>query len=311
MRETGDPRFFALLLREGSLAAAARQLGVTPSAVTQRLQGLEAKLGVRLLDRSTRRMRLTDEGALYHEHALILVRDYDELIDTLRSRKALVRGRLRVHGPLGFGRRYLAPVVASFHTAHPQLDIALTLSDRRADAGTAGDAHDLVVHIGELRDSSQVAYSIAPNERVLCAAPAYLKRAGRPATPDALNQHACLVLRENDEDVTMWRFSGRKSSAQGSGKREVAVRVKPVLSSNDGDVIKQWALAGKGVMLRSEWDVADMLRTGALETLLPAWKPPPANVVALVAERKGMSARVKTFLAFLAAAFKPVPWRVR
>lgn len=303
MRETDDPRFFALLLREGSLTGAARQLAVTPSAVTQRLQGLEAKLGVRLLDRSTRRMLLTDEGALYHEHAQTLVRDYDELIDTLRSRKALVRGHLRVQGPLGFGRRYLASIVARFHTAHPQLDIALTLSDRRADVGTAGDAHDLVVHIGELRDSSQVAYPVAPNGRVLCAAPAYLKRAGRPAMPDDLNQHACLVLRENDEDVTMWRFR--------NGRREAAVRVKPVLSSNDGDVIRQWALAGKGVMLRSEWDVADLLRAGKLEALLPAWKPPSANVVALVAERKGMSARVKTFLAFLAAELKPPPWRAR
>jgi DNA-binding transcriptional LysR family regulator len=297
MRETDDPRFFALLLREGSLAATARQLGVTPSAVTQRLQGLEAKLGVRLLDRSTRRMLLTDEGALYHEHAQTLVRDYDELIDTLRSRRALVRGRLRVHGPLGFGRRYLAPIVARFHTLHPQLDIALTLSDRRAE----GDVHDLVVHIGALRDSSQVAYPIAPNERVLCAAPAYLRRAGRPAAPDDLNQHACLVLRENDEDVTMWRFR--------NGKRDAAVRVKPVLSSNDGDVIKQWALAAKGVMLRSEWDVAELLRAGKLEALLPAWKPPAANVVALVAERKDLSARVKTFLAFLAAECKPPPWR--
>ena len=302
MRETDDPRFFVLLMKEGGLAAAARQLGVTPSAVTQRLQNLESKLGVRLLERSTRRMRLTDEGALYHEHAQKLTHEYDDLIDTLRSRKALVRGRLRVHGPLGFGRRFLAPIVARFHNAHPQLDIALTLSDRRAE----GDTHDLVVHIGELRDSSQVAYPIAPNGRVLCAAPAYLRRAGQPENPDDLGAHACLVLRENDEDVTMWRLSNGK----GSGKREAAVRVKPVLSSNDGDVIKQWALAGKGVMLRSEWDVADLLRAGRLARVLPAWQPPAANVVALVAERKGMSARVKAFLTFLAAEFKPKPpWR--
>ena len=302
MRETDDPRFFVLLMKEGGLAAAARQLRVTPSAVTQRLQNLESKLGVRLLERSTRRMRLTDGGALYHEHAQKLTHEYDDLIDTLRSRKALVRGRLRVHGPLGFGRRFLAPIIARFHNAHPQLDIALTLSDRRAE----GDTHDLVVHIGELRDSSQVAYPVAPNGRVLCAAPAYLRRAGQPENPDDLSAHACLVLRENDEDVTMWRLS----NGNGGGKREAAVRVKPVLSSNDGDVIKQWALAGKGVMLRSEWDVADLLRAGKLARVLPAWQPPSANVVALVAERKGMSARVKTFLEFLAAEFKPKPpWR--
>jgi DNA-binding transcriptional LysR family regulator len=301
MKQTDDLRFFALLVREGSLAAAARQLGVTPSAVTQRLQALEAALGVRLLDRSTRRIRLTDEGTLYHDIGAGLTRDYDELVDTLRSRQALVRGKLRVHGPLGFGRKYLASCVARFHVAHPQLEIALTLSDRRIDAAT--DAFDLIVHIGELRDSAQVAYPIAPNRRVLCAAPAYLKRAGRPATPEALAAHACLVLRENDEDVTMWRFA--------SGRREAAVRVKPMLSSNDGEVIRQWALAGQGIMLRSEWDVAELLRSGRLEALLPAWKPPAADVVALVAERRGMSARVKAFLAFLAAEFRPKPpWRV-
>ena len=300
MKTVDDPGLFLAIVKHGSLAAAARSLDVTPSAVTQRLQALEARLGVRLLDRGVRRLRLTDEGELFHAEAARIARQYEELVDALQSRRSLVRGRLRIHGPLGFGRRFLAPLVAQFHTSHPQLTIALTLSDRSVDPEDA--QFDTVVHVGALRDSSQVAYRIAPNERWLCAAPTYLKRAGTPATPEDLARHSCLVLRENDEDVTLWRFKSR------AGER--ALRVSPVLSSNDGEVIKQWALAGKGVMLRSEWDVAAEIAAGRLTRLLPAWRAPSADVVALVPQRKGMSARVKTFLQFLGAQFKPAPpWR--
>ena len=295
-----DPAVFLAIVKYGSLAAAARALDVTPSAVTQRLQALEAALGVRLLDRGTRKMRLTDEGELFHVEAARLARDYDELIDTLQSRRSLVRGHLRLHGPLGFGRRYLAPLVARFHGLHPQVEIALTLSDRSIDPDSA--AFDAVVHIGTLQDSSKIAYRIAPNERWLCAAPAYLRQAQALITPEDLAQHACLVLRENDEDVSLWRFKSRNA--------ERAVRVRPVLTSNDGEVIKQWALLGKGVMLRSEWDVAAEVAAGRLVRLLPQWRQPNADVVALVPQRKGMSARVTTFLDFLRAEFKPqAPWR--
>ena len=300
MREVDDPRFIVELLRDGSLAATARRLGVTPSAVTQRLQGLEARLGVRLLDRSTRRIRLTDEGALFHEHALRLTRDYDDLVDTLRSRKALVRGRLSVHGPLGFGRHHVAPLVARFRLLHPQLEIMLTLSDRRIDPEK--EAFDVVLHIGELRDSSQVAFNVAPNRRILCAAPAYLRRAGVPQTPEALAQHDCLVLRENNEDTTLWRFSSRQ--------RETAVRVGGSLACNDGEVIRDWALAGQGLMLRSEWDVAAHLRSGHLVEVMPAWRAPAADVIALIARRQGTSARVRAYLDFLRGEFRPrPPWR--
>jgi DNA-binding transcriptional LysR family regulator len=225
---------------------------------------------------------------------------YEELVDSLQARRSLVRGHLRVHGPLGFGRRYLAPLVAQFHGSHPQLEIALSLSDRSIDPDDA--PFDAVVHIGSLEDSSNIAYRIAPNERWLCAAPAYLAQAAPLQTPEDLARHACLVLRENDEDVTLWRFKSRQ--------REHALRVQPLLSSNDGEVIKQWALLGKGVMLRSEWDVAGDVAAGRLIRLLPAWRQPSADVTALVPQRKGMSARVAAFLEFLRGQFRPAPpWR--
>ncbi|MGZ5785785.1 MAG: LysR substrate-binding domain-containing protein, partial [Ramlibacter sp.] len=199
-----------------------------------------------------------------------------------------------------FGRHYLAPAIADFHTLHPKLMVSLTLSD----VVSAADANrfDLIVHIGSLADSSMVAYPIAPNSRFVCAAPRYLAQRPAPREPKELAAHDCIVLRENDEDVTLWRFSKKRS--------EVAVRVPAILSSNDGEVAKQWALKGKGVVMRSEWDVAENLAAGRLVRLLADWSLPDADVVALVAGRSGLSARVKLFLSFLQARFKPLPpWR--
>ncbi len=301
MREVDDPRFFIAIVRSGSLAGAARAMEVTPSAVTQRLQSLEAKLGVRLLDRGSRRLRLTDEGELFHAESEVIAQRYDMLIDAMQSRRSIVRGHLRVLGTLGFGRKYLAPAIAEFHEQNPQLEVTLTLSDRWVVNDDA--PYDVVVHIGELPDSSQVAFRIAANERFVVSSPAYIKRQGGVESPEALTKHACLVLRENDQDVSLWRFFGVR-------RKEQTVRVHATLASNDGDVIKQWALAGKGVMIRSAWDVASELRSGKLVRLLPQWKLPDANVVALVPQRRGMTARSRLFIEFLATKFQPKsPWQ--
>lgn len=295
-----DLRFFVTITECGSLAEAARRLDVTPSAVSQRLQHLESRLGMQLAHRSTRRFTLTEEGELFHAGVVTLLADLDGLVDTLRERSGEVTGTLHVGGPLGFGRHHLAPAIADFHTLHPKLMVSLTLSD----VVSAADANrfDMIVHIGSLPDSSMVAYPIAPNARFICASPKYLARRPAPAEPRELASHDCIVLRENDEDVTLWRFRKKRN--------EVAVRVPAILSSNDGEVARQWALEGKGVVMRSEWDVADALASGRLVRLLPDWSLPDADAVALVASRAGLSARVKLFLAFLQERFKPEPpWR--
>ena len=295
-----DLRFFATITESGSLAEAARRLDVSPSAVSQRLRQLESRLGMQLAHRSTRRFSLTEEGELFHAGAVALLADLDGLVDTLRERSGEVAGTLHVGGPLGFGRHYLAAAIADFHSLHPRLMVSLTLSD----AMSAADAnrYDLIVHIGSLGDSSMVAYPIAPNARFICAAPGYLARNPAPREPKELAAHDCIVLRENHEDVTLWRLRKKRS--------EVAVRVPAILSSNDGEVAKHWAWQGKGVVMRSEWDVAESLAAGKLVRLLPEWSLPDADVVALVASRAGLSARVKLFLSFLQARFKPLPpWR--
>lgn len=295
-----DLRFFVAVTESGSLAEAARRMDVTASAVSQRLRQLETRLGLQLVHRTTRRFSLTDEGELFYAGAVDLLTNLDTLTDTLRARSGEVAGTLNVCGPLGFGRHHLAAAIADFHTLHPRLMVSLSLSDvvPVADA----NRFDVIVHIGNLSDSSMVAYPIAPNARFVCAAPDYLARHPAPREPQELATHHCIVLRENQEDVTLWRF--RKN------RNELSVRVPAILSSNDGDVVRQWALMGKGVIMRSEWDVAESLASGRLVRVLEDWHLPDADIVALVDRRQGMSARVKLFLAFLQARFKPLPpWR--
>ena len=288
-------RFFVTVTEGGSLAEAARRMDVTASAVSQRLQQLETRLGLQLVHRSTRRFSLTDEGELFYAGAVGLLAELDALIDTVRARSGEVAGTLNVCGPLGFGRHHLAAALADFHTLHPRLIVSLTLSD--VVSVTDANRFDMIVHIGNLADSSMVAYLIAPNARFVCAAPAYLAEHPEPRKPRELGLHHCIALRENEEDVTLWRF--RKN------RNKVSVRVPAVLSSNDGDVVRQWALRGKGLIMRSEWDVAESLATGELVRVLEDWRLPDADIVALVDRRHGMSARVKLFLSFLQARFQP------
>ena len=296
-----DLRFFVTLTESGSLAEAARRLDVSPSAVSQRLRQLESRLGMQLAHRSTRRFSLTEEGELFHGGAVALLANMDALVDSVRERSSEVAGTLHVCGPLGFGRHYLAAAIADFHGLHPRLIVSLTLSDDVSAADA--NRYDLIVHIGNLVDSSMVAYPIAPNARFICAAPRYLATHPAPREPRELAAHDCIVLRENHEDVTLWRLRKKK-------RGEVAVRVPAILSCNDGAVARHWALQGKGVVMRSEWDVADSLASGKLVRLLADWSLPDADVVALVASRAGLSARVKLFLSFLQARFQPQPpWR--
>jgi DNA-binding transcriptional LysR family regulator len=305
MRDIEDPRFFLHIVRGGSLAGAARALNVTPSAVTQRLQSLESKLGLQLIDRAARKLQLTDEGELYAAESEKILTQYDALIDQLQARRSLVRGHLRVQGTFGFGRKFVAPALADFQREHPQLRVTLNLSDRWVETEDA--SYDVVVHVGDLADSSRVAFRIAPNERLMLASPSYLKRNPAPRAPADLAQHSCLLLQENNEDVGLWRLHAARAKA---GRNEETVRVQPSLLSNDGDVIKQWALAGRGIMLRSEWDTASEIAAGKLIRVLPDWRLPEANVHALVPQRKGLSTRARAFINFLSEKFQPKPpWR--
>ena len=300
MITTDDLRFFLSLASTRSLAQAARALDVTPPAVTQRLNALEKRLGVRLVNRSGRGTALTDEGRLLAQRATQISNEINDLADELAGRRGMVAGHLRVVAPLGFGQRHIAGLVAQFRKRSAGITASLTLSD--GPPRLSSDDWDVMVHIGELRDSTLVAYPLAPNRRILCASPAYLARHGAPAKPEDLREHDCIALRENDEDVTLWRFK------KGGGPA-VGVRIAPVLSSNTGAAALQWALDGQGIVARSEWDVADHVRARRLVPLLAGWALPPANVVALVKSRQDLPARTAGFLAYLKEAFAAPPWR--
>lgn len=298
--DTTDLRFFVTLAESGTLTEAARRMDVTASAISQRLQQLEKRLNVHLIHRSTRRFSLTDEGEMFYAKAVSLLAELDALIESLRARSGEVGGTLHVWAPLSFGRQYLAPALADFHALHPRLQVSLTLSDLRPAADS--ERFDLILNIGALPDSNMVAYPIASNKRFLCASPAYLASRGQPRQPDDLTSHCCIVLRENEEDVSLWRLR--------QGEAEAAVRVTAGLNSNDGEVTRAWALAGKGIILRSEWAVAENLRTGQLVTVLGDWTIADADIVALIPKSHAVSARVRLFLAFLKERFQPVPpWR--
>jgi DNA-binding transcriptional LysR family regulator len=194
----------------------------------------------------------------------------------------------------------VAGLVAEFRQHSDNVTASLVLSD--GPPRLASDDWDVMVHIGELRDSTLVAYPLAPNRRILCASPAYLARHGAPAKPEDLRDHDCIALRENEEDVTLWRFKRGRGPV-------VGVRIAPVLSSNTGATAVAWALAGHGIVARSEWDVAEHVKRRALVPLLPGWSLPEANVVALVKSRQDLPARTAGFLAHLREAFAATPWR--
>lgn len=300
MIDLDDIRFFQTLVKAGSMAATARNMNVTPSAVTQRLQQMEKRYGVVLVDRSYRQLRLTGEGELLYEKGAAICDDTDDLFDLLKARSGEIAGHLRVEAPFGFGRRYLAPLIAEFHAAHPGLKVSLSLFDKLQAQGPS--ASDLVFFIGGLRDSNMVSHPIASNDRLLCASPEYLRARGVPGDPDDLARHDCITLNENNEDVSLWRLT--------RGKATRCVRIAPVLSCNDGEVVRDWTIGGKGIAMRSEWDVADFIQSGRLVQVLPAWSIPPADIVALVPQRKRVSARGRAFIDFVRARFAPVPpWR--
>jgi DNA-binding transcriptional LysR family regulator len=300
MISTDDLTFFHVLATAPSLAEAARRLDVTPPAVTQRLRALESRVGVKLIERTSRGLSLTDEGELMASEGATIIAAVDDLSERLASRTSQVRGHLRVAAPYGFGRRYIAPIVQAFASKHPAVSVTLELFD--SPIRQMSESWDIVVHIGSLPESDRLVTTLAPNQRVLCASPSYLQHSLPILKPDDLVLHRCLALRENNEDVTLWRFAHSK---QGNA----TVRVKPSMSSNDGEIVRDWALAGLGVMVRSEWDVADDLAAARLQAILPCWSLPQADVVALLHARHGRSSRTNKFLQALRDSLNSPPWR--
>jgi LysR family transcriptional activator of dmlA len=292
-RSTSDLAFFVAVAKAGSLTAAARKLDLTTAAASKRLSALENHLGVRLLNRTTRRVSLTHEGEVYFENAQRIVEDIEALEARLSSSRAEPKGLLRVNAPLGFGRSYIAPLISEFAKRHKAVEVQLTLTDR--PLVMADEAIDIGIRFGDVPDSRLVARRIAANRRLICASPTYLSKHGRPETPDDLAKHTCIVLRQNETGQGLWKFT--------RGNKSFAVKVRGVLSSNDGEVVLKWSLDGHGVVMRAEWDIAKYVRSGRLELLLQDYALPPADIYAVYPERHNLSAKVGAFIDFLIERF--------
>ncbi|MBV7483659.1 LysR family transcriptional regulator [Bordetella sp. BOR01] len=293
MLKIEDLQLVAALAQAPSLSAAARTLNVTPPALSMRLRKLEAALGLALAVRTARRLSLTPEGERFARDAAALLAQLQALPESLQRDDNRLTGTLRIAAPFGYGRHHIAPVLARLALRHPGLRVQLDL--RETPWPDHHDA-DAVVHIGVVRDSSWVARRLAPNERWLCASPQYLQHHEAPREPRDLLKHRCICIRENDEDVTLWRFRrpGRRAAGQ---KAFETVRVTPDYVSNDGNVARAWAEQGLGMVVRSQWDAGPAVARGTLVRVLPAWQLDPAPVTLLVPGRKGRSARVKALLA--------------
>ena len=291
MIESPDLRLILAIADKGSLSAAARLLHVTPSAISQRLTQLEQRLGLRIAERSGGAgLVLTAEGELLAQKGRIILGDIEALDDAVANRKGKVSGNLKVIAPLGIGRRRISALLNRFHSLHDGITVELILNDRLGQLPKEG--WDVIIQVNEEKDTSLRRILLSSNRRVLCASPEYLKSEGNPEHPKDLTRHRCIVIRENDEDVTLWRF------VNNSGKN-FDVRVDPVFTSNDSSCTEEWAIAGKGILLRSHWGIAKYLERGQLVEILADWKAPDAPIVALTRGSRGRSARAEKFLEFL------------
>ena len=288
-----DLLFFSTLIKKASLSATALEFNVTPSAVSKWLSQLEQRLGVRLVNRTTRRLSLTSEGEIYLAEGRRILAEIDDLEQAVSSTRAAPKGLLKVNATLGFGRSYIAPALSIFARQYPDLGVQLILTDR--PMSLADDAIDIGIRFGEPPDARVVARKIANNQRRVFAAPAYLKVRGRPLVPNDLAQHNCLILRQDDTAYGLWRFS--------KGRQSQTIKVRGSMSSNDGEVVLNWALDGQGILMRSEWDAARYLRSGRLELLLDDFDLPPADIYAVYSHKQNLAAKVRVFTDFLIQHF--------
>lgn len=295
--QPADLGFFSTLARAGSLSAAARELGVTTPAVSKHLAQMESRVGVSLVNRTTRRMSLTPEGELVLEHARRILGEIDGVQQLLGVSRATPTGLLRVNATLGFGRSHVAPLISKFVRRHPQVEVQLQLSVNPPPL--TEDAFDVCIRFGAPPDTRVIARYIAPNRRLLCAAPAYLAKHGTPRVPNDLTLHNCIGIRQGEEAYGVWRLSG----GRGKGATTEAIKTRGNLTTNDGEIAVNWALDGHGIVMRAEWDIERYLRSGRLVQVLPQHYTPDADIHAVYPQRHQSAARVRAFVDFVSQAF--------
>lgn len=281
-------RVFVRVVELGSLSAAGRALRLSPAVVSHRLQNLEEHLNVRLLNRTTRQVQLTEAGRVFYDHCLEVLDAAERAESSVAAVGGAPAGSLRVTAPLGFGRRILAPMVPRFRAANPLVDVRLRLSDHLLDL--LREAADVAIRMAVLKDSSFVVRKVADLRRVLCAAPSYLEARGTPRLPEDLLHHHCLLLRFPGTQQFQWTLQGPQGP--------MTLGVSGQFDADDGDVLTRWALDGEGIVLKPLWEVGEHLQSGALRIVLPEFPPEPVTLAVLYPHRNLVPAKIRAFIDF-------------
>ncbi len=290
-------RTLVAVVSEGSFSRAAERLSMSPQLVSKYVAQLESRLGARLINRSTRRLSVTEVGQAYYERCGDVLADIDEMENAVGDATAAARGKLRINAPMTFGTMHLSRAIAEYQCEQPQVSVDLTLDDRVVDIVSEG--YDIAIRIGRLRESSLVARKLAPVRLVVCGAPDYLAERGVPKTPRDLEDHECLRYTLSS-DSGQWEFR--------EGEETHAVKVNGAFLANNGDAIRLAALAGRGLALQPTFIVGDDIRAGRLQLLLQDYDVEPMGVYAVYAHRKYLSGKVRTFVDFLGGYFGSPPY---
>ena len=297
-------RLFLTVVQTGSLSGAGRQSGLSPASVSRQVTALEDDLGVRLLNRTSRRLSLTEAGQVYLEHAERLLQDIDELRDAVSQMAVKPRGTLRIQSRISLGTQHVAPLIPTFLALYPDLKIDLWLTDNDLDLTEHGI--DLAIRTGDLSDSTLIGRRLASSPRVICASPQYWAEHGKPTTPEALMDHNCLTYRfEFGTAAALWQF--RTDTGQ-----SVNVQVAGNFQTNNGEALRVATLSGLGVAMLPAWSVKDHLKAGSLERVLSDYETTVSNldfgIYAVYLSRRNLSAKTRLFVDHLVTEFSKQGW---
>lgn len=304
--DRADLELLLSIRRNGSLSAAAAAADVVPSVITKRLAALEGRLKLKLFHRTTRRVAPTAEGEALCARAEQLLEEFRAMERDLRERHGQPTGAIRLASTFGFGRLWLGPALAGFQALHPQVQVELQLTEKLPDLAVEG--FDGAVWLWSVRGQRASDWSgrrLARNQRVLVASPEYLGRRGTPAKPEDLAQHDCLTVREHEHRYDVWRLARERD------RTETRVRVAGPLSSNSGELVRDWCLAGHGIMLRSLWDIAPLLASRELVRVLPTYAMADADIHWLAPHQPQVPRRIRLLVDYLAESFRVEPWKLK
>ena len=290
-------RTFVAVVREGSFSGAAERLGMSPQLVSKYVAQLESRLGARLINRTTRRISITEAGQAYFERSQDVLAQIEEMESAVGDATTAARGTLRINAPMTFGTMHLTKAIAEYQCDQREVTVDLTLDDRVVDIVSEG--YDMAIRIGQLRESSLVARKLAPVRLVVCGSPDYFAEHGVPESPGDLREHQCLDYTLS-ADAGRWRFKGE------AGTEYVSVGGR--FSANNGDALRLAALAGRGLVMQPTFIVGDDIRAGRLQLVLQDYETEPLGVYAVYAHRQYLSGKVRTFVDFLGGYFGSPPY---